>query len=322
MAYELSSSVKYVNPILGFYTEGPWTSVSDANTNIAPAIRVQGMACKIIIAGVAHIYWYRDGILDTDLVEFTSGVSGVPSTESIVAGESLVAGNLVYLKSDGKWWKTDYLTEATVKTELRIVSASTIAADASGLAYKPNTEITLSGLTVGVPYYIGATGGLVTSLPETEGILQRYVGTAKSSTVFEFNPNADYYELTLLPPSSGSSSLKLFDIFYGAEKTLPTTLTYQLVDKVFIGEYTPGVKTASIRIWGVSPSITPTYSLKFIGSNGDETVYTELLETADLNNIGSDLVSTFSITIPSGIVFINIEVKNSVLLYIKQLIIQ
>lgn len=75
MAYELSSSVKYVNPILGFYIEGPWTSVSDANTNIAPAIRVQGMACKIIIAGVAHIYWYRDGILDTDLVEFTSGVS-------------------------------------------------------------------------------------------------------------------------------------------------------------------------------------------------------------------------------------------------------
>jgi hypothetical protein len=75
MAYELSSSVKYVNPILGFYTEGPWTSVSDANANIAPAIRVQGMACKIIIAGVAHIYWYRDGILDTDLVEFTSGVS-------------------------------------------------------------------------------------------------------------------------------------------------------------------------------------------------------------------------------------------------------
>jgi len=85
MAYELSSSVKYVNPILGFYTEGPWTSVSDANTNIAPAIRVQGMACKIIIAGVAHIYWYRDGILDTDLVEFTTVIS---QPETIPANRS------------------------------------------------------------------------------------------------------------------------------------------------------------------------------------------------------------------------------------------
>jgi len=78
MAYELSSSVKYVNPILGFYTEGPWTSLVEANANIDPAIRVQGMACKIIIAGVAHIYWYRDGVLDADLVEFMGGSSFDP----------------------------------------------------------------------------------------------------------------------------------------------------------------------------------------------------------------------------------------------------
>lgn len=83
MAYELSSSVKYVNPILGFYTEGPWTgatlplALAAAKAGIVDGIRVQGMGC-IVKAGdetFARKYWFKDGVDDTDLVEFTSGVS-------------------------------------------------------------------------------------------------------------------------------------------------------------------------------------------------------------------------------------------------------
>lgn len=109
MAYELSSSVKYVKPILGFYTEGPWTSLVEANANIDPAIRVQGMACKIIIAGVAHIYWYRDGVLDADLVEFMGGSSFDPEniTTNLVFNPSFDR-NINRIRVDGL---TTYLQE-------------------------------------------------------------------------------------------------------------------------------------------------------------------------------------------------------------------
>lgn len=80
MAYELSSSVKYVNPILGFYTEGPWTgaditaALNAAYAGIDPGIRVQGMGCTIQVDGEeARKYWFRDGVADGDLIEFTSG---------------------------------------------------------------------------------------------------------------------------------------------------------------------------------------------------------------------------------------------------------
>lgn len=51
-------------------------AIDAANAAITPAIRFQSMEVRLIISGVAHKYWYRDGVADADLVEFESGSGG------------------------------------------------------------------------------------------------------------------------------------------------------------------------------------------------------------------------------------------------------
>jgi len=121
--------------------------------------------------------------------------------ETITAGENLVLGDLVYLKTDGKYWKADYLDEARVSTELRYVLGS-ILANATGNA-QITGNVTSSGLTVGERYCVGVNGAIVleSAIPDTEGIFVRYVGTAESATDLFFNPESTYIEVTLTPPS-------------------------------------------------------------------------------------------------------------------------
>jgi hypothetical protein len=152
--------------------------------------------------------WLYDGYLYrcTDATASNAVWARVESKElfeTITAGENLVYGDLVYLKSDGKYWKSDYTTSATCATELRI-AYDTISANATGRAYICG-EVASSGLTVGSRYYVGSSGAfcLEANIPDTEGIIIRYVGTAKSSTSLLFFPDSNYYETTLISGGSG-----------------------------------------------------------------------------------------------------------------------
>lgn len=133
-----------------------------------------------------------------------SGTGNASNTETIIAGENLVINNLVYLATDGKWYKTDYLTESKISTEVRIVK-NNIAINTLGEAYIFGL-VTTTGLTAGERYSVGANGTIIleSSIPDTEGIFIRYIGTAKSTTELEFYPDADYYETTLV--SGGTTS--------------------------------------------------------------------------------------------------------------------
>lgn len=124
--------------------------------------------------------------------------------ESITAGENLQAGDLIYLGTDSKWYKTDYLSEAKVKTELRIVKDATILADATGLVYNGGIMAS-TGLTAGAVYYVGANGGITATIPEIEGIFQRKIGTALSATEMEFLPDQTYLEITLMDTLSAGT---------------------------------------------------------------------------------------------------------------------
>ncbi len=126
--------------------------------------------------------------------------SGTSLTDTITAGENLVENDLVYLKSDGKYWKADYLTVATCSTELRLVTDATILANATGSSLAIGLQSGFTGLTAGELYYVGAGGAicLYADIPDTEGIIVRSVGTAKSSTELEFNPDETYIETTLV----------------------------------------------------------------------------------------------------------------------------
>jgi hypothetical protein len=159
------------------------------------------------------------GILTTETFAMLSDIAN-SSTETITAGENLVAGDLVYLKNDGKYWKADYLDETKVSTELRYV-LQTILANATGSA-QITGNVTSSGLTVGERYCVGASGAIVleSAIPDTEGIFIRYVGTAESATDLFFNPESTYIEVTLTPPTVTAGINRLIENRAGVTATL------------------------------------------------------------------------------------------------------
>ena len=55
---------------------------------------------------------------------------------------------------------------------------------------------TTTGLTKGAAYYVGGTGGLITTTqPSTTGLIVRIIGRAKSTTQLDFNPSHDWAEI-------------------------------------------------------------------------------------------------------------------------------
>lgn len=132
-------------------------------------------------------YIKKDGSVD-----FT----GEPSFKAIfTAGENLVAGNVCYLKSDGKFWKAKGDAEATTKGRLLIALAS-ISANATGL-FLIRGYYTDSGLTAGGTYFIStSTAGAKATTAPSSGNFARVVGWAMSTTSFYFDPSKDYIEVS------------------------------------------------------------------------------------------------------------------------------
>jgi hypothetical protein len=165
--FELSGAVKYANPILGFYTEGPWASVALANAGIAPAIRVQGMGCIIQELGQpAKKYWYKEGILDGDLVEFTSG-----------SGSTINDNGVNLLET---WSSSKINTQLDLKANLPdgVISGCTITVGTFGGSGTNNDILVSDGhwRKNGVIYNNDGAGDTpFNDIPLSETGLQRYV---------------------------------------------------------------------------------------------------------------------------------------------------
>lgn len=106
------------------------------------------------------------------------------------AGENLVAGNLCYLKSDGKYWKASHAAASTSTTKLAIANA-TINTDVTGEFIVYGT-FTTTGLTAGSNYFVGTAGAITTTTPTTEDYVIRPIGTALSTTKLEFQPSTSW----------------------------------------------------------------------------------------------------------------------------------
>lgn len=100
-----------------------------------------------------------------------SVVAGIASTVNLIvsgiAGETLAAGNLVYLKAaDGRWWKCDADTASTVENvNLGIAQGAGTAGGAiTGGVLTQGLDANQSGLTASTKYYASNTaGGISTS---------------------------------------------------------------------------------------------------------------------------------------------------------------
>ena len=126
---------------------------------------------------------------DNLLAEPAADVTAVGLTESVTVGESVVFGNLLYIKSDGKWWKTDSNAAATMPG-LRLALA-TASADAScsclmiGKARDDSWAWTVGGLI----YASETAGALTQTAPTTSGAQVQLVGVAYHADKISFNPS-------------------------------------------------------------------------------------------------------------------------------------
>ena len=114
-----------------------------------------------------------------------------------VAGENLVAGNLCYYKSDGKYWKTDATAEATSKG-LIVLATQTITTNSTGVFLRKGffRNDTWGLDTANQLYISGSVVGSITQFPPTtKGYIVRIVGYVMSATSIWFEPDSLYMEL-------------------------------------------------------------------------------------------------------------------------------
>lgn len=132
---------------------------------------------------------------DNQLVRYAQALAmltGSATVSKIVgagtAGETVAAGQLVYLKaSDGRWWLADADTAATVENiNLGIAQGAGTAGNAvtnGVLTY--GLDANQTGLTSNTVYYASNTAGSISTTPGTTEVT---VGYALSTTTIFFNP--------------------------------------------------------------------------------------------------------------------------------------
>ncbi len=120
-------------------------------------------------------------------------INGKGFTAELTAGELTAAGELFYLKDDGKMWKADADAETTADTLLALATG-VISADATG-TFLLEGYYTGSGYTAGSIQYVSTTAGAFTeTAPSASGDIVRIIGYNLSTTVLFFKPTSAYVE--------------------------------------------------------------------------------------------------------------------------------
>jgi len=144
-------------------------------------------------------YWaVPDPVSNTDIAnkEWVLSVvnGGSVSTNALIttgiAGETVSAGKIVYLKAaDGRWWLASSASTATTDLlQLGIAQGSgTAGNNISGGVLLRGLDANQSALTPGTIYYLGTAGAISSSA----GAIERAVGQSNSATTLQFDP--DYY---------------------------------------------------------------------------------------------------------------------------------
>lgn len=122
-------------------------------------------------------------------------VSGL-LVEITTAGEDLVLGDAVYMKSDGKMWKSD--ADLATTMPVMALAAETIATDAlgqfllQGFMYKEAWDWTIGGII----YASVTPGALSQTAPGGSGDQVQVVGIAMSADIIYFNPSYELVEIS------------------------------------------------------------------------------------------------------------------------------
>lgn len=131
---------------------------------------------KVVMTG-------SDGLLHASIMPVGIGAD----TSSIVASETLAAGDIVNIWNDGGTEKVRKADATAEGKEANGFVLSGFASAATALVYHEGKITGLSGLTPGARYYLQTTPGTIgTTAPSTAGNVSQYIGTAVSATVLAF----------------------------------------------------------------------------------------------------------------------------------------
>jgi hypothetical protein len=134
-------------------------------------------------------------------IELEESLSGDHTSTGFVitgatAGEGVSFPNLCYLKSDGKYWKTDADAKATTDGDL-VIALETLIADETGrfLKYGYVRDDSWS-FTAGAKLYISTSPGAITATkPSAIGDCVRLIGNAYTATIIAFEQDLTLIEL-------------------------------------------------------------------------------------------------------------------------------
>lgn len=200
----LGRGVLTINPDADGLTEfaefAEFTGVTSATKTLTGVTR--GLSAKSDTSSTDNMHYHPTGtpvILSfgshqiQDLIDYLNTL--VVSTRSVIvtgtAGETLVAGNLVYMDdTDNEWKKCDADTAATVEnTFLGIAQGAGVDGGliTTGVLVS-GKDLTNSGLTQGQKYYASNTAGGISSTPGTKEVT---IGFGTNDGYLYFNPRFD-----------------------------------------------------------------------------------------------------------------------------------
>lgn len=143
-------------------------------------------------------------------VDLVAGGSATADSiiESGYAGETIAAGNLVYLDdTDNEWKKCDADTAATVQNVMLGIAqgSGTNGNQISGGVLRKGVDTTNTGLTNGALYYAGNTAGAISS---STGTTERVIGFGNLAGNLVFDPTF-YYIMTAAQKAGLASTTDL-----------------------------------------------------------------------------------------------------------------
>ena len=223
--YFFSSAVSdYVAQMVPYYVEpGNFGTVIQALNDAALSFATAGASLGLTHAGTVRLYgdigvesdsilprgagtkmigdintpweegWFRHASLDISPAS-DHQVWGLTFEDTV--GENVVYGDFLYLKTDGKWWKSDADAEASMPVEA--MATETIAANASGVllwqrgiarddswSWTPETELFAST----------TPGALTETRPSGSGDMVQSVAKSRTVTVIMFRPSPAMVEI-------------------------------------------------------------------------------------------------------------------------------
>lgn len=195
-------------------------------------------------------------------------------------GENVSAGNLLYLSTDGTWYKTDADTASTIyNVKLGIAQGSGTTGNAiTGGVLIYGEDGNQSGMTIGNVQYASNTAGGISS---SAGTYSRVIGEARSSTLLYFDPyyNTDVFSkkptITVIPliKTIRSASMQVstpcttqFDITNPAGTTFRYTWDGTGTDPSLPGTAVAG-QTVQIQAQNFTAANNGTYTVTAVGTN-------------------------------------------------------